>query len=183
MCCYCFVIYSEENLRFFSINTLSYLLVSNFMVITEISEQKAIEYWKRTLWFGHEVRPSSSIIYLSHPFEYDLSFHQENRTFLGLFTQVGVMCGINSFHKTNDTVRSRGLFVDPKFRGRGFGEKLLRETIERADSTVWSIPKRTALSTYLRSGFVQTSDFFETETSNENCYVEINKTKEHLEQQ
>ena len=138
-------------------------------MITEISEQDISTFWKQHLW--DTIRLSSSIVYGTNPYEYDLNYHEGPRTFLGLFVD-GELAGVNSGHKTGNCYRSRGLVVSPEFRGSGYGQVLLEETIRRSEGDfVWSMPKRTALPTYLKAGFVQTSDFFETETSAENCYV------------
>ena len=157
-------------------------ILKNLIMIFEITKDETIEFWKKHLWTQTEVRPSSSIIYLTQPFEYDLTYHETQKIFLGIFVN-GKCVGVNSLHCTGETWRSRGLIVLPEYRGSGLGRRLLEETIRRSNGKVWSIPKKTALQTYLSSGFKQTSDFFETETSEENCYVRINKTKEHLEQQ
>lgn len=153
------------------------------MNIMNISCSEIANFWKSHLWTDTKIRLSSSIIFNTYPFEYDLNYHNGERIFLGAFCSHNVLVGVNSLHRTDEVWRSRGLCVLPSHRGKGISQKLLKETIDKAEGKCWSIPKRTALSTYLRSGFVQTSDFFETETSKENCYVEINKTKEHLEQQ
>lgn len=137
--------------------------------IRSISEEAISNFWKLHLW--STVRMSSSIVYNTQPYEYDLSFHNATKTFLGLF-EGDVLVGVNSGHTTGDCYRSRGLVVAPNYRGKGYGIVLLKETIQRSEGKfVWSMPKRTALSTYIKAGFKQTSDFFETETSDENCYV------------
>jgi GNAT superfamily N-acetyltransferase len=87
--------------------------------------------------------------------------------------------GVNSAHRSSEKeFRSRGLYVFEKYRNKGIGKKLLEYSIDLGKSegctSCWSVPKKTALSTYLAAGFVQTSTFFKTDTSDENCYVSIN---------
>ena len=63
----------------------------------------------------------------------------------------------------------------PKYRHNNIGRYLLEHTITLAKNEnkkyCWSLPRKTALKTYLNAGFEQTSKFFETETSEQNCYV------------
>jgi GNAT superfamily N-acetyltransferase len=70
--------------------------------------------------------------------------------------------------------RSRGLWVDPKHRGKGIGKQLLVETINQAKREdarmIWSFPKHTSWKTYNSVGFELTSDWQSSETSNENAY-------------
>lgn len=76
--------------------------------------------------------------------------------------------GCNSGHKCFDnTYRSRGLFVFPEYRGHGYGNKLLLETvkqakIERADS-IWSYPKKSSWNTYKKAKFKLISDWEKSE--------------------
>lgn len=141
------------------------------MNICEIPCSEIANFWKNHLWTDTQIRMSSSIIFNTHPFEYNLNYHNEQRIFLGIFRSHNVLIGVNSLHKTDEMWRSRGLCVLPSHRGKGIGQKLLKETIDRADGKCWSIPKRTALKTYESVGFKKVSEFFETETSEENCFV------------
>lgn len=83
---------------------------------------------------------------------------------------------INSCHKSSDdAMRSRGLWVKPEYRRQGITRKLFNAIFDEALSQrckyVWSLPRKTALVAYEASGFVKTSDWIETETSEANCYV------------
>lgn len=83
---------------------------------------------------------------------------------------------INSCHKSSDdAMRSRGLWVKPEYRRQGITRKLFNAIFDEALSQrckyVWSLPRKTALAAYEASGFVKTSDWLETETSEANCYV------------
>lgn len=139
-------------------------------MIYEVSEETIKAFWKEHLWTNIEIRPSSSIVYGTYPYEYNLNYHKTKKIFLGLF-EGEELVGVNSLHRTDDEFRSRGLVVLPKCRGKGYGKRLLLETIKLSNGKVWSMPKRSALQTYLSVGFVKTSEFFETETSEANCFV------------
>jgi GNAT superfamily N-acetyltransferase len=67
--------------------------------------------------------------------------------------------GVNSVHQIEDTVRSRGLWVNPEFRKRGFGVELLEYGIMMAEgTTVWSYPRIEAVGVYKRAGFTVCSE-------------------------
>lgn len=93
-------------------------------------------------------------------------------TFLGVFVD-GVLVGVNSLHRIDSTVRSRGLFVEEDHRGKGLGILLLRETISRSGHLpCWSFPRKEALRSYIEAGFVQCSDMFYDHIEHKsNCYV------------
>ena len=66
--------------------------------------------------------------------------------------------GVNSGFRTQEQVyRSRGLYVDRDYRGHGFAQILLEATIQQGIQEgcvwVWTLPRKTALSAYNKSGF------------------------------
>lgn len=68
--------------------------------------------------------------------------------------------GVNSVFRTGESeFRSRGLYVFPQFRKQSVGSRLLQEALEYAQKqnakSVWSLPRVSALATYLRAGFVE----------------------------
>lgn len=88
--------------------------------------------------------------------------------------------GVNSGHRTtNNGYRSRGLWVDPIFRGRGIGQKLLRATMDVGKSEgciwVWSLPKQSSWTTYEAVGFEKKSEWFKSELDiNAYCFKSLN---------
>jgi GNAT superfamily N-acetyltransferase len=77
----------------------------------------------------------------------------EKPTFYG-FESNGIIVGVNSVHRVDNTIRSRGLWVNPEFRKQGIGEKLLRYGIQIADEKmIWSYPREEAIRVYLNAGF------------------------------
>lgn len=142
-------------------------------MIEIIDENTILPYW-RLLWPDRDQIPlMSSMLYKGG---YNVSIYSKYKpTYFG-FSIDGNIVGVNSGHRTNDTeFRSRGLFVLPQFRNKGIAVKLLHATIEQAKkedcNTVWSVPRLLSLYTYEKAGFERTSDFFETETCLQNCYV------------
>ena len=66
--------------------------------------------------------------------------------------------GVNSgFRTENKVYRSRGLYVDRDYRTQGLSQILLKATIQQGIQEgcvwVWTLPRKTALSAYNKSGF------------------------------
>lgn len=141
--------------------------------IKEIQFDECLDMWKK-LWASRvsPIEPTSAMIFNESDFSSRAySSNIKKPVFLGAFVN-GVLAGVNSFHEIDSTTRSRGLYVDPTYRGNKIGELLLRETILRSPSSCWSFPKQEALSTYLRAGFKQASEIMYDSTEEKyNCYV------------
>lgn len=132
-----------------------------------------LQVWQKNLWPNRvsAIESNSAMIYLG-------GIEGKNMLttpiFFGYFHE-NDLAGVNSGHLCADnSYRSRGLYVFPEYRGMGIGSKLLTATIQQAEveeaTLVWSLPRRTSWNTYRRAGFTQTSDWFKTETSDENAY-------------
>lgn len=141
--------------------------------IKEIQFDECLVLWKK-LWASRvsPIEPTSAMIFNEKDFSLRAySSNIKKPVFLGAFVGSSLV-GVNSFHEIDDTTRSRGLYVDPNFRGNKIGELLLRETILLSPSSCWSFPKKEALSTYLRAGFKQASEIMYDPTEEKyNCYV------------
>lgn len=144
-----------------------------------IEFESVLAHWSEYLWPNRdsEIKPMSSMVINDGAnIDYDMSIYQKyTPIFLGYY-QDNTLVGVNSGHKTSDyDFRSRGLYVDPIVRGQGIGVALLEETVNigryLSCNYCWSLPRKQALKTYLRSGFTQKGQFFSTETSDENCYA------------
>jgi GNAT superfamily N-acetyltransferase len=112
---------------------------------------------------------------------YDMYNMSTVPTFFGYYINDDLV-GVNSGHGCSDNMyRSRGLWVDPDYRGKGIGKQLLIATINQAkleDATmIWSFPKHTSWKTYNSVGFELASDWQRSETSDENayCILELNE--------
>tara|TARA_B110000503_G_scaffold58423_1_gene93433 strand:- start:1508 stop:1951 length:444 start_codon:yes stop_codon:yes gene_type:complete len=143
-------------------------------VIKELPYDTVYEFWKEYLWpERNTILPMSTMRYKDTA--YDGILKNYNTTFFGYVINNTVVA-VNSGHATSRIhYRSRGLYVMPKYRYNNIGTALLEYTTKLAarenKKYCWSLPRKTALKTYLNAGFEQTSDFFETETSELNCYV------------
>lgn len=94
-------------------------------------------------------------------------------TFFGYYDGANLV-GVNSGHMCCDgNYRSRGLYVNPQYRGQGIGRQLLQATIDQGKrekaKLVWSYPRQTSWPTYKSVGFDLVSDWQPTETSENNA--------------
>jgi len=74
--------------------------------------------------------------------------------------------GVNSGFRTEYKVyRSRGLYVNNLYRNQGLAQILLGSVVERGKregcSWIWSLPRKTALPVYNKSGFIKVGDWIE----------------------
>lgn len=146
-------------------------------MIETISYNECLTVWEQKLWPGRRgIGTISAMLYAPEQLEYkiDLTNLQFAATFFGLFDD-GKLIGVNSGHKCADgSYRSRGLWVEPEFRGNGNGVKLLAATVQQAVtedcSFIWSYPRLTSKKTYEAAGFTITSDWRSSDTSDNNAY-------------
>ena len=143
-------------------------------MIKELDYETVYEFWQKYLWPNRAIiMPMSTMRYNDIAYKGILKNYVP--TFFGYIIDNTVV-GVNSGHATSRIhYRSRGLYVMPGYRNNNIGKLLLEYTIQLAvkenKKYCWSLPRKTALKTYLNAGFEQTSDFFKTETSELNCYV------------
>lgn len=143
-------------------------------MIEEIDYPTILNFWQNYLWSNRKnITPMSTMRYKDNAYNGILKNYQPS--FFGYVVDNNIV-GVNSGHASSKIhYRSRGLYVLPEYRYNNIGQKLLQYTLELAAKEnkvyCWSLPRKTALKTYINAGFIQTSDFFETETSEFNCYV------------
>jgi len=149
------------------------------MLTTKISFDTILPIWQDKLWPNREsaIEPMSAMTW---PFEgapdpIDMSIFDYKPTFWGVYID-DKLVGVNSGHRTHHTqYRSRGIWVDPDYRGRGIAQQLFTLTEHQAlvegSLLLWSIPRKTALSSYTKFGFETVGGYIETETADANIYV------------
>lgn len=118
--------------------------------------------WSNYLWINRTspIEPLSAMCYLQ-------GYDHINMTFRPVFFGYKVgdeLAGVNSGHRCSDnSYRSRGLFVFPKFRGRGIAKKLLTACINQARNEnatfIWSYPRKESANVYESAGFKITSNW------------------------
>ena len=99
----------------------------------------------------------------SHPNQpYDMNVFNYPVYFFGIYDQ-DKLIAVNSGHLTTLTeFRSRGLWVDPLYRGKKLAQQILTSTINQAIASgadmIWSIPRLSALPAYEKVGFKTVGD-------------------------
>jgi len=135
--------------------------------------------WKEKLWPDRvsAIETHSAMLHLFT--EYDMGNFLLPSWYHGFYVN-GELAGVNSGHMCTDmSARSRGLWVYPKYRQKGIGKQLLIASIDKAlihnSLSVWSYPRKSSWQTYESAGFVLTSEWQNTETSEANayCYLKL----------
>jgi GNAT superfamily N-acetyltransferase len=134
--------------------------------VQQITFQEILPIWQNKLW-PNRVSPiethSAMTWPLSHPNQpYDMNVFNYPVYFFGIYDQ-DKLIAVNSGHLTTITeFRSRGLWVDPFYRGKKLAQQILLATIDQAKTSgaymIWSIPRLTALPAYERVGFKTVGD-------------------------
>lgn len=143
---------------------------------------EVLPIWRDQLWVGRQspIEPCSAMTFMGHGTEYshEPSYMDELPFFIGAFDD-NHLVGVNSGHPTGTSFRSRGIWVDPDYRGSGIAKSLYTRTIRHARnrrfSHIWALPRGGAsLALHERLGFIKCSDFFDQDMEfGPNCYVSL----------
>jgi len=122
--------------------------------------------WKDQLWPNRKspIETHSAMTWpTTSQASYDMQAFDYPPHFFGVYSDQKII-GVNSGHLTSPTeFRSRGLWVDPEFRGQGIAQQLLEATRQSAAESgakmVWSIPRINSLQAY--KGFVTVGDIID----------------------
>jgi len=134
--------------------------------VQQITFQEILPIWQNKLWPNRvsKIETHSAMTWpYTHPFQpYSMDVFNYPATFFGIVDQ-DTLVAVNSGHlTTQQEYRSRGLWVDPDYRGMGLAQIILLATINEAKkegaSMIWSIPRLTALPAYERVGFKTVGD-------------------------
>ena len=142
------------------------------MHIVKLTFDKIKTIWETKLWAGRAlIEPQSAMLYLEG---HSMDHFSLPVYYLGAIED-GKLVGVNSGHLCSDgSFRSRGLWVDPEYRGRGFGTALLKDTIARGEAMsakyCWSFPRKTSWPSYERAGFYLTTEWKSSDTSEANAF-------------
>lgn len=142
----------------------------------EISWSDCKKIWVHYLWKGRkDIKTMSS---MASATEIDMEIYNKYFPyFFGAYVDRKLV-GVNSGHKTSETnFRSRGLYVLEEFRGSKVSTGILQHTVDTARdlgcTMCWTMPREKALPAYEKVGFVKIGEWFPTETSESNCYAEV----------
>jgi GNAT superfamily N-acetyltransferase len=146
-------------------------------MIKEISFDTIYNFWSKDLWPDRKQINSMSNMRFMDTANLSISKIYVP-TFFGFFINEKLV-GVNSGHSSSRIhYRSRGLWVEPAYRNQGIGVELLKYTFSLAEKEkrviCWSLPRKSSIGSYLKAGFEQCSEYFKTETSEQNCYVSKN---------
>jgi len=149
------------------------------MKIKLVEFEDILPVWRDKLWPGR----NSAIEHFSAMTidrDYDMSFADSEPVFLAGYEGDRIVavnsCHLAGYNACGDLMaRSRGLWVDPEFRGKGYGYKILDRSCDMAGGLgavlVWSFPRQSSFQTYEKVGFVQLSDWLEDGEFGPNCYA------------
>lgn len=120
-----------------------------------ISWEECLPLWKK-LW-RHRLTPIEPVSHMKFLGGYSQELGEPY--FVGAFIN-SQLVGCNSFHRVDNTIRSRGLYVEPEYRRMGIGYYLLNEVVHLAPrGMVWSFPRESALPVYLKAGFACSNEY------------------------
>jgi GNAT superfamily N-acetyltransferase len=155
------------------------------MQTQQITFEQILPIWRDKLWPNRvsAIETHSAMTWpSSHPKQpYDMNVFNYPVYFFGIYDQ-DKLIAVNSGHLTTDTeFRSRGLWVDPLYRGQKLAQRILTSTINQAVASgadmIWSIPRLTALRAYERVGFKTVGDVVDQGVEfgpNIYCYLALN---------
>ena len=147
-------------------------------MLTELNWKEIHIIWTTHLWPNRSspIEPVSAMCFLNG---HNMANMVSIPTFYGYIVNDKIV-GVNSGHACPDqnNYRSRGLWVDPNYRGRGIGQQLLTATInqglQEGYDQIWSYPRRSSWPTYRAVGFALASEWEVSETSEANAYCILN---------
>lgn len=145
------------------------------MLIKEIDWETIERVWRYNLWPGRvsAIEPYSAMRFMDD--KYDVSYAFLHRKFLGGFVDDKLIAA-NSLHLAETYMaRSRGLWVDPEYRGHGYGFRMLMETNEKAEEmgaeAIWSFSRKSSIKTYELALYTRTSSWMDHGEFGPNAYV------------
>lgn len=148
-------------------------------MIVEIDFATIESIWKNQLWpVCKDIRPVSSMTYEKSYYMDVYNLENSKPRYFAFYIQDNIV-GVNSGHIVNkNEYRSRGLWVNKDYRGKGIAKLLLQKTIQTAKlencNFIWSLPRKSSLYAYTSVGFEKTSDWIDEGVEfGPNCYVRL----------
>jgi GNAT superfamily N-acetyltransferase len=146
-------------------------------MIKIISFEEILEIWSNYLWKERtsKIESHSAMLYLGNG--YDIKNFDYTPSYFAYYVNDRI-AGVNSGHMCSDnSYRSRGLYVHPEYRNQGIGRKLLiatwKQGITENANFVWSYPKLSSWNTYQSAGFTLTSEWGDSELGkNAYCFFD-----------
>lgn len=149
-------------------------------MIKKITFEEIKPYWQ-ILWPFLDVEKQIPFMYLPEckyvskayrSVKSELLYDKIPSIFLGYAFNNEYIGVLNGYKTSNIHFRTRGLWVNEKYRKMGIATNLMRYLENFANESdcrfLWSIPRKTALGFYEKYGFKQTSKFIR---KGNNCYA------------
>lgn len=154
------------------------------MQIKEISFNDILPVWQNHLWLDRtsEIKSMSSMT-LSRT--YNMSIYEIYKPYFCAVYDDDSIVGVNSCHQTDiDEFRSRGIYIFPQYRSKNYSSLLFdfvkEKAIENNCTTIWSLPRLSALKSYTNYGFKECSEVINTNVEfGPNVYVKMILEKGH----
>ena len=147
------------------------------MTIVETDFDTINKIWTEHLWPSRISKIETHSAMLLNK-TYDIKNFDHKVTFLLLY-EGNHIAGCNSGHMCSDnTYRSRGLYVFPEYRKTGYATSLLKHTInigkDEHACSVWSYPRYESWSSYGAAGFSLITSWEKSETgTNAYCIYKV----------
>lgn len=146
------------------------------VLVGTASWEEVLPVWRNQLWPERKskIEPTSAMCYQGG---YDMQNMQFVPAFFSLRTDR--IIAINSVVMCADgSARSRGLWVDPSFRNKGYARIVLENSIIQAKDWgakhLWTVPRQSSWPAYASVGFIRKSDWFsEGVEFGPNCYASM----------
>jgi len=144
------------------------------MEIKKVDFNTILPIWRDKLWPDRKTKIAPiSLIDLTGLF--NKSIAEESVQFFACYDKDKVI-GVNSLIQTSKLFcRSRGIWVDKKYRNKGIGKSIMKKTINNTKLLnciyLWSMPRQSSLDFYIKCGFKQISEFFDDYEFGPNCFV------------
>ena len=104
-----------------------------------------------------------------------MSIYEYHASFWGVECNDRIIAVISGFRTTPKLYRSRGIWIDPNYRYKGFSKHLFNAVSKQAYAegckAIWSFPRMSALPAYTAWGFRSTSEPQDDGEFGPNCYV------------
>jgi GNAT superfamily N-acetyltransferase len=142
--------------------------------VRPISWEQIREVWEKQLWPDRQspIKTHSSMQYLGG---YDMSIYDYPVSFWGVECKDRIIAVISGFRTNPKLYRSRGIWIDPNYRFKGFSKHLFNtvgaQAYSEGCSAIWSFPRLSALPAYHAWGFRSTAEPQDDGEFGPNCYV------------
>jgi len=149
------------------------------MIIKTIEWETIQPIWQTELWPDRisaiETHSAMTWPYGTQQADIEYSIFDYDVKFVGAYDG-DKLVAVNSGHLTDpNEYRSRGLWVDPVYRGRGIAQSMFsvleNHAFNQGAMLMWSLPRISALKCYQRYGFDSVGEAISTETSELNIYA------------